>query len=63
MREVVMKEYIVKCPCCNSDIKITVGGDNDEIVTSFLFNERVSRKDVFENKNIELGIVEKGGEQ
>ncbi len=52
-----MNEYIVRCPCCGTKTKISIGSDDK--VTVFLFDEKLSQKDVFEKSGIELGILER----
>ena len=52
-----MNEYIVNCPCCGEQLKISI--DSSGNVTAFLLDKnKISQNDLFQKRGIELGIVE-----
>ena len=52
-----MNEYIVNCPCCGKQLKISVDSSGD--ATAFLLDKNeISQDELFEKYGIELGIVE-----
>lgn len=52
-----MNEYIVNCPCCGEQLKISI--DSSGNTTAFLlYNNKISKDDLFQKYGIELGIVE-----
>lgn len=52
-----MNEYIVNCPCCREQLKISI--DSSGNATAFLLDKnKVSQEELFEKYGIELGIVE-----
>lgn len=56
-----MNEYIVNCPCCGEQLKISI--DSSGNVTAFLLDKNKISKDELSNIfGIELGIVESSEE-
>lgn len=56
-----MNEYIVNCPCCGEQLKISI--DSSGNVTAFLLDKNKISKDELSNRfSIELGIVESSKE-
>ena len=52
-----MNEYIVNCPCCGEQLKISI--DSSGNATAFLLDKnKISQNDLFQKRGIELGIVE-----
>ena len=52
-----MNEYIVRCPCCENEIKITFDGGGTP--TAFLLpKNHISQDELFKKYGIELGIEE-----
>lgn len=52
-----MNEYIVNCPCCGEQLKISI--DSSGNATAFLLDKnKISQEELFEKYGIELGIVE-----
>ena len=52
-----MNEYIVNCPCCGEQLKISI--DSSGNATAFLLDKnKISQNDLFQKYGIELGIVE-----
>ena len=52
-----MNEYIVNCPCCGEQLKISINSSGN--VTAFLLDKnKISQNDLFQKYGIELGIVE-----
>lgn len=52
-----MNEYIVNCPCCGKQLKISI--DSSGNATAFLLGKnKISQEELFEKYGIELGIVE-----
>ena len=52
-----MNEYIVNCPCCGEQLKISI--DSSGNTTAFLlYKNKISKDDLFQKYGIELGIVE-----
>ena len=52
-----MNEYIVNCPCCGEQLKISI--DSSGITTAFLLDKKpISQSELAEKYGIELGIVE-----
>ena len=52
-----MNEYIVNCPCCGEQLKISI--DSSGNVTAFLLDKKpISQSELAEKYGIELGIVE-----
>lgn len=52
-----MNEYIVNCPCCGEQLKISI--DSSGNVTAFLLDKNEISQDELSNIfGIELGIVE-----
>ena len=52
-----MNEYIVNCPCCGEQLKISI--DSSGNVTAFLLDKNKISQDELSNRfSIELGIVE-----
>lgn len=52
-----MNEYIVNCPCCGEQLKISI--DSSGNATAFLLHKNmISQSDLFQKCGIELGIVE-----
>lgn len=52
-----MNEYIVNCPCCGEQLKISINSSGK--ATAFLLDKnKISREELFEKYGIELGIVE-----
>ncbi len=50
-------DYIVNCPCCGKQIKISIDGSGD--ATAFLLDKnKISLNELFQKTGIELGIVE-----
>ena len=56
-----MNEYIVNCPCCGEQLKISI--DSSGNVTAFLLDKNKILQDELNNIfGIELGIVESSEE-
>ena len=56
-----MNEYIVNCPCCGEQLKISM--DSSGNVTAFLLDKnKISQKELSNRFGIELGIVESSEE-
>ena len=52
-----MNEYIVNCPCCGEQMKISI--DSSGNATAFLLDKKpISQSELAEKYGIELGIVE-----
>ena len=52
-----MNEYIVNCPCCGEQLKISI--DSSGNATALLLDKnKISQNDLFQKRGIELGIVE-----
>lgn len=52
-----MNDYIVNCPCCGKQLKISI--DSSGNATAFLLDKnKISQEELFEKYGIELGIVE-----
>ena len=52
-----MNEYIVNCPCCGKQLKISI--DSSGNATAFLLDKNKISQDELSNRfGIELGIVE-----
>ena len=52
-----MNKHIVRCPCCNEQIEISI--DSSGIATAFLLDKnKISQNELFQKTGIELGIVE-----
>ena len=52
-----MNEYIVNCPCCGEQLKISI--DSSGNATAFLLDKKpISQSELTEKYGIELGIVE-----
>lgn len=52
-----MNEYIVNCPCCGEQLKISI--DSSGNTTAFLlYKNKISQKELSNRFGIELGIVE-----
>ena len=52
-----MNEYIVNCPCCGEQLKISI--DSSGNATAFLLDKnKISQNDLSNIFGIELGIVE-----
>lgn len=52
-----MNEYIVNCPCCGEQLKISI--DSSGNATAFLLDKNKISQDELSNRfGIELGIVE-----
>ena len=52
-----MNEYIVNCPCCGGQLKISI--DSSGNATVFLLDKKpISQSELAEKYGIELGIVE-----
>lgn len=52
-----MDEYIVNCPCCGEQLKISI--DSSGNATAFLLDKnKISQNDLSNIFGIELGIVE-----
>lgn len=52
-----MNEYIVNCPCCGEQLKISI--DSSGNATAFLLDKnKILQDDLFQKCGIELGIVE-----
>ena len=52
-----MNEYIVNCPCCGKQLKISI--DSSGNATAFLLDKnKISQNDLFQKCGFELGIVE-----
>ena len=52
-----MNEYIVNCPCCREQLKISI--DSSGNATAFLLDKiPISQEKLSEDFGIELGIVE-----
>lgn len=52
-----MNEYIVNCPCCGGQLKISI--DSSGNTTAFLLDKnKISQNDLSNRFGIELGIVE-----
>ena len=52
-----MNEYIVNCPCCGEQLKISI--DSSGNATAFLLDKnKISREELSNRFGIELGIVE-----
>ena len=50
-----MNEYIVNCPCCGEQLKISI--DSSGNATAFLLDKnKISHDDLFQKCGIELGI-------
>lgn len=50
-------EYIVNCPCCGEQIKISIDGSGN--ATTFLLDKnKISKNELFQKMGIELGVVE-----
>ena len=56
-----MNEYIVNCPCCGEQLKISI--DSSGNVTAFLLDKnKISQNELSNRCSIELGIVESSKE-
>ena len=56
-----MNEYIVNCPCCGEQLKISI--DSSGNATAFLLDKNKISQDELSNRfGIELGIVESSEE-
>ena len=56
-----MNEYIVNCPCCGEQLKISI--DSSGNATAFLLNKnKISQNELSNIFGIELGIVESSKE-
>ena len=56
-----MNEYIVNCPCCGEQLKISIDGSGN--ATAFLLNKnKISQNELSNIFGIELGIVESSEE-
>ena len=56
-----MNEYIVNCPCCGEQLKISI--DSNGNVTDFLLDKnKISQNELSNIFGIELGIVESSKE-
>lgn len=56
-----MNEYIVNCPCCGEQLKISI--DSSGNVTAFLLDKnKISQDELSNIFGIELGIVESSEE-
>lgn len=53
-----MKDFKIKCPCCNKDIVVKLQDDGSYSVV--FFDEKISEDEVFEKYGICFGM--KGGE-
>lgn len=52
-----MNEYIVNCPCCGEQLKISI--DSSGNATAFLLDKnKILQKELSNRFGIELGIVE-----
>lgn len=52
-----MNEYIVNCPCCREQLKISI--DSSGNATAFLLDKnKISQNELSNRFGIELGIVE-----
>ena len=52
-----MNEYIVNCPCCGEQLKISI--DSSGNTTAFLLDKnKISQEELSNRFGIELGIVE-----
>lgn len=52
-----MNEYIVNCPCCGEQLKISI--DSSGNATAFLLDKnKISQNELSNRFGIELGIVE-----
>ena len=52
-----MNEYIVNCPCCGEQLKISI--DSSGNATAFLLDKnKISQNELSNRFSIELGIVE-----
>lgn len=50
-------EYIISCPCCKEQLKITI--DSSGNTTAILLDKnKISQEELSNNFGIELGIVE-----
>ena len=55
-----MNEYIVNCPCCGEQLKISI--DSSGNATAFLLDKnKISQNELSNIFGIELGIVESSG--
>ena len=55
-----MNEYIVNCPCCGEQLKISI--DSSGNATAFLLDKnKISQNELSNRFGIELGIVESSG--
>ena len=56
-----MNGYIVNCPCCGEQLKISI--DSSGNATAFLLDKNmISQAELSNNFNIELGVVESNKE-
>lgn len=56
-----MNEYIVNCPCCGEQLKISI--DSSGNATAFLLDKnKISQEELSNNFGIEFGIVESNEE-
>ena len=56
-----MNEYIVNCPCCGEQLKISI--DSSGNATAFLLDKnKISQSELSNRFSIELGIVESSKE-
>ena len=56
-----MNEYIVNCPCCGEQLKVSI--DSSGNATAFLLDKNeISREELSNIFGIELGIVESSKE-
>ena len=56
-----MNEYIVNCPCCGEQLKISI--DSSGNATAFLLDKnKISQNELSNRFSIELGIVESSKE-
>ena len=56
-----MNEYIVNCPCCGEQLKISI--DSSGNATAFLlYKNKISQSELSNRFSIELGIVESSKE-
>ena len=56
-----MNEYIVNCPCCGEQLKISIDSSGNS--TAFLLDKnKISQNELSNRFGIELGIVESSEE-
>ena len=56
-----MNEYIVNCPCCGEQLKISIDSSGNATAV-LLYKNKISQRELSNRFSIELGIVESSKE-